>query len=156
MVMFYAPGKVETKGSARGFVVNGRAVITNDNPRAKAWAKVIAGEARKAMLGRAPIEGASSVRLDFYIDRPTGHYGTGRNAGKVKASAPVWPAVKPDVDKIARCALDALTSVVIADDARVVSLKARKLYADHARPAGVVVQVEALEYAEDSVEGTVY
>ncbi len=39
----------------------------------------------------------------------------------------------PDVDKLARCALDALSGVVIKDDAQVVELYARKRYGEPER-----------------------
>lgn len=58
---------------------------------------------------------------------------------------PRWwvPAVKPDVDKLARAVLDSLSTTkdqrgVIRDDARVVGLRAVKTY--HDRP-GVLVAV---------------
>ena len=39
-----------------------------------------------------------------------------------------WPTVKPDIDKLVRAVLDALTSVVFTDDAQVVALRVDKDY----------------------------
>jgi Holliday junction resolvase RusA-like endonuclease len=43
------------------------------------------------------------------------------------------PAVAPDLDKLVRAVLDALTGVCYEDDAQVVSLGARKVYSDRTR-----------------------
>ena len=48
---------------------------------------------------------------------------------------------KPDVDKLARAALDALTGVLWADDSQVVSLHAQKEYAGEAQPCGALFVV---------------
>lgn len=37
-----------------------------------------------------------AVRADFYLERPAGHWATGRNAGRLRPSAPAWPCGKPD------------------------------------------------------------
>ena len=166
VIAFTAHGRPETKGSSRAFVIGGRARIINDNPRAKAWAAVVSLRAREAMRGRPPIEGPVNVSLDFYVARPQGHYRTGRNGGTVKASAPRWPAVLPDLDKLARCAIDALSKIVFVDDGAVVCLVARKLYAGGGIQPGVAVMVQAMPelltppvwpgYREDSTPPTVY
>jgi Holliday junction resolvase RusA-like endonuclease len=59
-----------------------------------------------------------AVGLRFYIPRPK---------SKKKAA---YPDTKPDIDKLARAALDALSTVIFRDDAQVVALQARKVYAD--------------------------
>ena len=91
---------------------------------------------RHEALWAAPVY----VQLDFYLSRPKSHYGTGRNAQKIKESAPSWPG-RPDVDKLARAVLDALTGLVIADDSTVVELRAGKSYG---RRPGVAVLVEEM------------
>lgn len=77
----------------------------------------------------APTREAVAVALRFGLPRPKGHWGTGRNADRLKPSAPAWPATKPDVDKLERAVLDALTGVLWADDSQVVVLSADKVYA---------------------------
>jgi Holliday junction resolvase RusA-like endonuclease len=75
-------------------------------------------------IAAAPVH----VRMTFNLPRPAGHYGSGKNAGKVRASAPREHVTKPDLDKLARCVLDALTGVVYADDSQVVGINASKCY----------------------------
>jgi len=85
--------------------------------------------ALQAALAALPVaRGAVAVSLRFGLVRPRGHYGTGRNADVLRPSAPVWPATKPDVDKLERAVLDALTGIVWADDSQVVVLNADKVY----------------------------
>lgn len=77
--------------------------------------------------------GADPVNVNIYFTfaRPAGHFGTGRNAGTVKASAPPFPSshAMGDIDKLARACLDALTDAgVWKDDSQVVFLAARKVW----------------------------
>lgn len=90
------------------------------------------------------IGGPVVVRLRFYLPRPAGHFGTGRNAGQLKPSAPFYPAVRPDLDKYVRAVLDALTTCgAYEDDSRVVDIDAVKRY-PYERPEGLCVRLEAL------------
>lgn len=66
----------------------------------------------------------------FTLARPASHWGTGRNAEILKASAPQYPTSYPDLDKLTRAVGDALTKIAYADDAQIVDLIARKRYAD--------------------------
>lgn len=57
------------------------------------------------------------------------------------STAPRWrwlPWSKPDADKLLRATLDGLSKVVYADDARVVELHVRKLYALGRGPGAVI------------------
>jgi Holliday junction resolvase RusA-like endonuclease len=49
------------------------------------------------------------VNLRIYVARPADHYGTGRNAGKLKPNVPAFPATGLDIDKVTRACLDAGT-----------------------------------------------
>lgn len=74
--------------------------------------------------------GPVDVELTFSMPRPKDHYGTGRNAAVLKPSAPAYPTTKPDLDKLVRAILDALTEArVYPDDSCVVDVYARKRYA---------------------------
>ena len=55
------------------------------------------------------------------------------------ASAPRHMAVMPDIDKLARCALDALTGIVFEDDAQVTELRLRKGFGEPERLEARVV-----------------
>jgi hypothetical protein len=67
-----------------------------------------------------PMDGPLVATMIFTVARPEGHYGTGRNAGRVKPGAPPVPAVKPDLSKLCRGVEDALeVAGIIANDSRI-------------------------------------
>lgn len=108
------------------------------------WREAVRTEAATAMrhTGRGPLAGPVAVTVIFYLPRPRGHYGTGRNVGRLKDSAPAVPATRPDLDKLTRSTLDALTAAgVYGDDAQVTDLDVRKRYADGV-PVGALVGVD--------------
>lgn len=150
-------GKPEPQGSVKAFVPtlkSGQPVrrpdggivvnLTSDNPALKAWRETVAAAARET--GCEPREDIG-VRVDvtFFLKRPEAHVGTGRNAGVVKDSAPAFPLVRPDVDKLLRAILDALTDVVFKDDSQVVELVGRKRYAEPGANVGASIVVWVLE-----------
>jgi crossover junction endodeoxyribonuclease RusA len=115
------------QGSTRAFIPKGwkRPIITADNRKTKPWRQEIAGAADEAMrnqslapVGDIPI----AVSCDFFFDRP-----------KSLKKAITEKMTKPDVDKLVRTVLDALTGVAFKDDAQVVSLYARKWFSDRPR-----------------------
>jgi crossover junction endodeoxyribonuclease RusA len=81
-----------------------------------------------------------SVTLGFDFPRPKSHYRTGRNADQLRNQAPHEHTGKPDLDKLTRAVLDALTGVVWADDAHVTQLHAAKGWADDHHP-GVQISI---------------
>lgn len=90
--------------------------------------KVAALEAIEAKLCETPgvwcvLKGPLMVSMVFSFNRPKGHWGTGRNADLLKTSAPNYPYGRPDLSKLARSTEDALTDVVWADDAQIVSYR---------------------------------
>lgn len=121
-VRFFCPGIAAPKGSTRAFIRGGRAVTTHDNTSTKPWQAGLAYAAQQA--GVAPAEGPVAVRLVFWLPRPAGHFGK----RGLLPSAPAFPAVKPDLDKLVRSCFDALSGIGYTDDARVVSLETEKRY----------------------------
>ena len=143
------PGIPQTKGSARGFgfirKTGPRAgkigvAITNDNPSAKEWQARIAYFARQSMVGGTTAQGVT-VDVTFKFTRPKSHLHTGKRAGEVKATAPERHRQKPDIDKLLRVVLDALTGVVWDDDAQVFHVDMFKGWADPGKGAGATVVV---------------
>lgn len=113
------------KGSTKAFIPKGwnRPVITNANPRTKAWQALVAEAAGRA-LQIASLEDrlvtTMAVRVDivFYLPRP-----------KSLPKSTLAHLKAPDVDKLARAVLDALTHVCWRDDSQVVGLFVSKAYA---------------------------
>ena len=106
---------------------------------------------RQAVVYACQLADASSlnytapVRVDitFRLQRPKGHYGAG---GMVKPSSPIYPAVKPDLDKLVRSTLDGLTdAAVFRDDSQVVELHARKSYCTGGDHLGALIHVTAVD-----------
>ena len=73
------------------------------------WREAVRAETQRAASGHS-LRGAVGVRLSFILPRPRSHYRTGRNAHLLRDSAPVWPASRPDLDKLVRAVLDGLTA----------------------------------------------
>jgi Holliday junction resolvase RusA-like endonuclease len=116
-------------------------VATRYPPRTYAWRAQV--QQAVVQLDAEPFTGPVSVRMGFEFPRLLSHYGTGANAGKVKASAPTYPAVMPDLDKLVRCVCDAITDAGLwKDDAQVCALWAAKRYAT--TPPGVLITVMEL------------
>lgn len=127
-VMFTVLGHPEPGGSKRGIPIGDHVQVVDANKKVMPWRALVAGAAQEAMHEAEPMRGALGLVVTFYLQRPQGHYGTGRNAGTVKAQAPRAPTVRPDVTKLIRAVEDACTSIVWRDDAQVVLQVARKRY----------------------------
>ena len=85
------------------------------------------------------LEGPLRVDITFRLERPKGHYGA---SGMVKPSSPIYPVVKPDLDKLVRSTLDGLTDAAVwRDDSQVVELHARKAYATPADRLGALIRI---------------
>lgn len=156
MISFFVPGTPAPAGSKKAFVLKrggqytGRAIVTDDCKRSKPWQQEIkhAAAVYFATTGASDgslIRGPLRVSFTFRMRRPQGHFGSGKNAGVVKDSAPKFPAVKPDVLKLARCVEDALTNVAWVDDAQIVSETLVKEYAAPDQPSGVLVEIQEIQ-----------
>lgn len=128
------------QGSARAFIANGRAFVATEGNRTRsplgAWRGAIAAEAREAMGDEPAMDGPVSVRIVFRMPRPKSHY---LKAG-LRPSAPSWHSSKPDIDKLTRAVLDAITVVAIRDDSQVVRLIVSKTY-ESPSPVGALVEI---------------
>lgn len=68
--------------------------------------------------------------LTFYLPRPNGHFGSGKNLHTIKPSAPKRPTGKPDRDNLDKAVCDAITAAgVWRDDSQVTDGRIRKRYA---------------------------
>lgn len=147
VLVYFVDGTPVPQGSKKAWISpkTGHVVMREDQGvRHSTWRHQVTGYSRQAMADKgldSPLRGEVSIALTFHFHRPQFHYGTGKNAEKVKKSAPVHPIKPPDIDKLARSILDSLTSVVFVDDAQVFSLSCRKVYVDRWQPEGVLIRV---------------
>lgn len=138
-VAFDVLGTPAPKGSSRpmlnrktgiAFSFAGGSPVTER--KIKAWSTAVRemsletiGERAEPVYVREPL----SVEIVFRMVRPMGHWGKGRNAGRISDKAPIAPMGKPDIDKLVRTTLDAMTGLVFDDDSRIARLVATKEWA---------------------------
>lgn len=154
MITFTVRGLPAPQGSKRAFrnKYSGRIQQVESSTRVAPWRSDVRDAAEAEMTARgdggALLTGPVAVELAFRLPRPKGHHG----ARGLRPSAPVWPATKPDLDKLARAVLDACTGLVWTDDSQVVDLGLRKRYAD-GEPVGVTVTVRDLAARAPTADG---
>jgi crossover junction endodeoxyribonuclease RusA len=100
----------------------------------------------------ASFDGPVELRLGFELPRPLAHLSTSRKTpGMVKASAPGWPTVAPDLDKLTRAVMDAITYAGLwRDDAQVAVIHTAKRYCN-GTPPGVLIHVVELSQPASTV-----
>lgn len=125
IIAFRVEGEPAPKGSKR-HVGGGRMI--ESSKKLPAWMRAVKQEATKNRPS-APVDAPVSVFMDFYLPRP-------------KRPRYDVPAVKPDVDKLARSVLDGLEAAgVITNDSRVTKLRATKHYANTTTPPGADIAI---------------
>jgi len=118
-VEFTVLGKPAPQGSKTvGSSSSGRRFVREDNPATAPW------------KATGLLAGPLRLRVVFVFPRPAAHFGTGRNQGRLKPSAPLYCPTRPDLDKLLRAVGDALTGVVFRDDAQLVRVEAEKHYGE--------------------------
>ena len=136
-ISFEVRGLPIAQGSLRSFVVNGRPIITTTARGLASWRRLVADVAQQ-YAPRELWNGPVQIELVFGLPKP-------KSAPKTRR---VWPDKRPDLDKLTRSVLDALTHVVFADDSQIVDIKATKDYG----PPGVVIEVKRVIEPEVSDE----
>jgi crossover junction endodeoxyribonuclease RusA len=145
-IEFHVVGDPIPQGSMRAFVRGGKPRTVAGNQGAlERWR----GDIRSAVRDKAPavpFAGPVEMTLGFRFARPKGHYlpANGRRPmPELRLDAPAFVAGQPDLDKLCRAVLDALTGIVYVDDALVVDLVAVKRYANGGGDVpGVSVAIE--------------
>ena len=137
---FTVEGIPAPQGSKRAFNHRhtGRVVmIESAGDRLKVWRQTVTLKARSVAAQQSwEPPAAVTTSVQFYLPRPKSHYRTGRFAGQLKPSAPLFHVTKPDSDKLLRAINDALTDAgVIRDDATITNINVQKTYADTTQPA---------------------
>lgn len=131
---------------SKTYLGHGR-MVESGGQKLKNWRHDVTRAAEEARdeHGGATLTGPLYLEVDFFMPRPRGHYGTGRNAHLVRDGAPEHPAGRPDLDKLIRAVDDALTAAGLwKDDAQVVDISARKSYADDQVGPGASISVMPL------------
>jgi len=113
-------------------------IVTDTNRNAKSWQQLIAGEASRR-LNEHPsptlVAGPVVLGARFYLPRPKAYE---RRRGVLVHTK------KPDLDKLLRAVLDALTGVVFGDDSQVVEIHAAKRYTDGEEIPHAVITVNGI------------
>lgn len=152
-------GVAYRKGEGGGKVPvmrNGKIVtFTKDSSgdKGKAWRNAVADIGAGALEGEDLFSGPLYVELTFLLRRPQSHFGSGRNAARLKDSAPLYPASRPDVLKLARGVEDSLSGVLWRDDSLIVSGPYEKVYAEPGEAVGVEVRVWRLPATVGEIGG---
>lgn len=147
MITIDVRGVPAPKGSDHAFYRPGmkRAVLIPDNStKQRTWARAVRAAAIEALGERTEavfVRCCLVVEVVCFMPRPKGHWGTGKNAGRILSSAPPAPLSKPDGDKLLRTTWDALTGIAFDDDSRIVDGIIRKRWAEPGRE-GARITVE--------------
>ena len=131
-ISFTVLGVARPKGSTKAFMRPGMKfpIVTSDNKSVKGWEDSVRAAIQQHAAGvffRGPVV----VRIDFHLPRPKTLPRKVRDHCK-----------KPDLDKLARGSLDAMTGVLWNDDAQVVDLHVVKHYAGTQPQACILVEGE--------------
>ena len=137
---FFCPGVPVPKGSKRAFYVKklGRAIVTEANSKTRPWEQAVRFEASEQCRGHSPTDGPVLVSMTFWFQRPKSHL---RKDGSLRPSAKDRHQSKPDIDKLARSCLDAMSGLVYFDDAQVSHMLVRKAYVGKGQHIGVEIDV---------------
>ena len=124
--LFFVSGTPIPQGSMK--VIRGHIIHTRARDLTL-WRNNIATCARSN--GDSLSIGAVEIFLTFVLKKP-------------KTVTRKEPFVRPDLDKLIRAVLDALTGVSYVDDQQVVEISANKVYADNTSDEGVWISVYEL------------
>ena len=124
---FYVPGTPAPQGSKRHV---GRGVLIESSKHVGPWRERIAWFAAQNMHSR--FTGAVNVRLEFVMPRPKS-LPQNRTPAAIK---------RPDVDKLARACLDAISGIAYEDDSQVVGLHANKRIALPGEQPGCQITIQ--------------
>jgi crossover junction endodeoxyribonuclease RusA len=162
-VSFTIPGTPQQQGSK---TKTPQGYYREDNRGLDPWRKdalaVLQGVRDQHTFGDGPRLGVADgpmftgpvfVTMVAIWTRPASHYGTGRNAGVLKATAPFWKASAPDLDKVQRALGDVLTqSGVVLDDRLIVHWDPCKVWGSAALMQVTVADAEPIAGPSLTVE----
>ncbi len=133
-------GTPRPQGSLKVIPFKGRHIAVHASSKMKAWREYVEEEARR-LWDEPPLDGP--VRVDRYFVMPAP-----KTRPAPRAPNRELPAVKPDIDKLDRALLDALTGVCWVDDARIVGGQCWEVYGTPPRVVFYAVAVTLEEVLE--------
>ncbi len=92
-----------------------------------------------------PLSGPLCLYLCCLFRRPKSHYGTGKNSGKLKPSAPKFCTNKKDFDNLAKFYTDALNGIAYIDDKQIINATIDKQYADFDEEEHILIMVREVD-----------
>lgn len=142
LIEFFVAGEPVPQGSTKAFYIKKleRVVTTHTNANTENWRNRIATEAQHANELRPQSffsddrRQGYEVTMDFVFSKPKS------TPKKFRLNTK-----RPDLDKLIRAALDAITNVLIPDDSQVIRIIAGKCYGDCDRTPGLHISVKRLE-----------
>lgn len=134
-IEFFVAGTPVPQGSTKAFYIKKieKVVTTHSNKSTGAWRQRIASEAQRISQGFYEDDRMVGYEMDlmFIFEKPK--------------SAPkrwVHDTKRPDLDKLVRACLDALTNIAFPDDSQVITITAGKRYAGPNEVPGLRVSVK--------------
>ena len=134
--------------SVRGYVA-GRAILGESSKAVAPWRVDVRAATQNQYTG-AVIDAPVSICATFLFARPKGHYGSGKNADRLKPSAPrhLTSVRHGDLDKLLRSTFDGLSQSagggLITDDSLIVEVMANKRYVEDGELPGAYLTVTKL------------
>lgn len=122
MTYVFIEGRPAPQGSKRHL---GNGIMVESSKAVKPWRVDVAWTVREHFP--TPLTGPVQLELGFVMPRP-------KSAPKRSTPAAVK---RPDVDKLSRAVLDAITGVVVVDDSQIVRLVATKRIAEIGERSGL-------------------
>lgn len=123
----FIPGRAAPQGSKRHV---GGGILVESSKAVGPWRTLVSWHVAQTFTD-APLDGPLAVEIDFVMPRPV---------ATPKRRTP--PAIKkPDVDKLARAVLDALTRIVWRDDSQIVDMHVTKRLAELDEQPGARIRI---------------
>lgn len=124
----FVPGRPAPQGSKRHV---GNGIMVESSKAVAPWRTTVAWHVSQ-VWNLGPVEGALAVTFEFIMPRPT-------SLPKKRGTPP--HTKRPDIDKLSRAVMDALSDVAWRDDSQVVDMHPTKRYAEIEETPGVVIGI---------------
>ncbi len=129
MIQAFVPGIPQPQGSKNAYVRGNRAVLVEANKKLPAWRQSVIEKLEAKNVGCEPLEGALTLEVVFFMPQ-------------AKSNKTLFPAQKPDLDKLIRAIGDSATqSGCIKDDSQIVEIVAHKFWAEDISAPGALITI---------------